>query len=446
MIFIIMPALAQRVYGGESAYKIPSTEVTGYYKAELAYRYPQNAAFSKFLHLFQLELHTSFSDKARLIAIGRVTYNSIYDFEDFFTVNPLQTAFKRTPAEIASFAPERSLAELREFYLDWNFPSADVRLGKQIVRWGMIEGFRITDEINPLDFKEFILRDVGDRYVPLWMANATFYISDMSLQALVIPDLTFHQPARPGTEWEEFQIPPQTDEPARSPDNWEGGIRFSENIDGWDSSLSYFYDWDDFPAAFRGAFGNEGVLPFKPRYTRLHNVGFSTSKNISGAVGAVEMAYVRGKYFETGIDTNGNGVLDSADTFGEIEADYFKYGLSIDVNPYDTDITVQYSQSIVPHYDSTMLTDQIESGASLFIRKEWLNSRLLTQFSVLYFFNHAEALIRPRVDYKWSDSIKLSAGADFFSGERKTDLNSGFRFIGFFKDHDRIYGEVKYSF
>ncbi|MHB8482128.1 MAG: DUF1302 family protein [Nitrospiria bacterium] len=425
--------------------RYPYTEVMGYYKIEVAYRYPQNAAVSKFLHLFQLELHTYFSDKIRLTSIGRVIYNSVYDFESFFEVNPVRPEFKRTPAEIAGFGPIRTDSELREFYLDWTGQLVDFRIGKQIVRWGLIEGFRITDEINPLDFREFILREVGDRYIPLWMVKGNFYIHDMNLETLFIPDLTFNRPADPGTEWEEFQIPPGTETPTNSPMNWEWGVRLSENIQGWDSSVSYFYAWDDFPAAFRGAFGNQSALTFQPRYTRLHTFGFSTTKNISGTVAGIEAAYVHGKYFETGFDTNGNGVLDSGDTFGEVSQDYFKYGLSMDVNWLDSDITFQYSQTILPKYDPTMLADQVESGGSLFIRKEMLNGRVIPQFFVLYFFNHNEALIRPRIDYKWSDTIKLSFGGDLFSGQRQTDLNADFPFIGFFKDHDRIYVEFKYS-
>jgi hypothetical protein len=394
-----------------------------------------------------LELHTSLSEKARLVTIGRATYNSIYDFEDFFTVNPLRTEFNRTPADIAAFDPQRFFAELREFYLDLNFPAADLRLGRQIVRWGIIEGFRITDNINPMDFSEFILREVGDRYIPLWMAKGDFYLNDMTIETLFIPDLTFHQPARPGTEWEEYQIPPGTETPTNSPINWEWGVKLSQNIKGWDSTISYLYNWDEFPGAFRGAFGsNAAALTFTPRYTRLHTVGFATSKNIEGAVLGFETAYVHGKYFETGVDTNGDGILDAGDTFGEMEEDYFVYGLSTDVNWHDADITLQYSQTILPHYDPTLMTDQVESGASLFIRREWFNSRVLTQFSVLYFFNHNEALIRPRVDYKWSDHLKLSAGGDLFSGHTNINLNSEFDFIGFFKDHDRVIAEAKYSF
>ncbi|MBI1824577.1 MAG: hypothetical protein HY200_03380 [Nitrospirae bacterium] len=443
VIFIIFGS-SQKAFA-ESG--IPATEWMGYAKTELAYRYPQNAAFTKFLNLFQLELHTTFSDRIRLVSIGRVTYNAIYDLEDFFEVNPLRKEFSRSAAEISAFSPRRSDALLREFYLDWNSSMLDLRLGKQIVRWGLIEGFRITDAVNPMDFTEFILREVGDRYIPLWMAKGDFYFGDISLETLFIPDLTFHQAAPAGTEWEEFQIPPGTETPTNSPINWEWGVKVSENILGWDSSFSYLYNWDQFPGAFRGAFGNStGTLTFTPRYSRLHNVGLTTSKNIAGAVMGFETAYVHGKYFETGADTNGNGLLDSGDTFGEMEEDYFVYGVSADVNWYDSDITLQYSQTILPHYEQNLMTDQVESGTSLFIRREWLNSRILTQFSVLYFFNRNEALIRPRIDYKWSDHLKLSGGGDFFSGHRSDELNSEFHFIGFFKDHDRIIAEVKYSF
>jgi hypothetical protein len=279
------------------------------------------------------------------------------------------------------------------------------------------------------------------------MAKEDFYFGDLTVEALLIPDLTFNQPALPGTEWEEFQIPPNTVTPANSPVNWEWGIRFAENIGGWDSSFSYLYAWDQFPGAFRGAFGSDAAtLTFTPRYTRLHTFGLTTSKNIEGAVLGIETAYVHGKYIETGIDSNHDGVLDEGDTFGESEQDTIAYGVSADFNWKETDITFQYSQTILPHYQPDLMTDQVVSGASLFIRKQWLNNRLLTQFSTLYFFNHEEALIRPRVEYKWSDHLKLSTGADLFSGHHSSSLNSEFDFIGFFKDHDRIIGEARYSF
>ena len=446
VLFFFSEGIVQIASGEENGSRFPRLEVSGYYQTELAYRYLQNAAFSKFLHLFQMELRSEISDSLRITAIGRATYNAIYGLESFQDVNPLRTEFNRTPAEIAAFLPQRVTSELREFYADANFHAADFRVGKQIVRWGIIEGFRITDEVNPLDFGEFILREVGDRYIPLWMVKSDVYMSNMSLEILFIPDLTFHQPAQPGTEWEEFQIPPGTQNPSNTPENWEWGLRLSKNIRGWDSAVSYLYAWDDFPAAFRTSFATGVTTPFTPHYTRTHSLGFNTSRNIEGAVVGVEADYVLGKYFETGVDTNGNGVLDSGDAFSEVSKDYLKYGLLLDYNWHDIDFTTQFSQSIIFHYDPIVMEDQVSNGASFFVRREWLNGRLNTQTGILYFFNHNEALIRPRVDFKITDTLRVSGGADIFSGSNSVDLNTSFNFIGFFRGHDRLYTELRYSF
>ncbi|WDT81620.1 MAG: hypothetical protein MPW14_07815 [Candidatus Manganitrophus sp.] len=111
---------------------------------------------------------------------------------------------------------EQKDTELREFYLDLFFPRFDLRIGKQIVRWGVVEGARVTDEVNPLDFQEFILREIQDRYIPLWMVKADLYFDPNTVEILWIPDLEFHKPASVGSEWEQFQVLEGLETPPRT--------------------------------------------------------------------------------------------------------------------------------------------------------------------------------------------------------------------------------------
>ena len=116
----------------------------------------------------------------------------------------------------------------------------DFRLGKQIIRWGIVEGWRILDEVNPLDFKEHILRDVADRYIPLWMAKGDYYVGPLTIEGLWIPDIRGHEPAPLRSEWSQFQKLPDLQKVPRNIKNSEGGVRVSGMVKGYEFALAYF--------------------------------------------------------------------------------------------------------------------------------------------------------------------------------------------------------------
>lgn len=414
---------------------------------ETAYRYRESAAFTKLLTYYQVEARYAHSSRLKWTGIGRLSYDAIYDLQDLDTTNPFQDRFASEPRDISRV--KHFYSRIRELYADLLFEKADLRIGKQIARWGVIEGFRITDELNPLDFNEFLLRDLTDRYIPLWMVKADYYFQETTVEWIWIPDLTFNRPAPPGSEWEEFQLPPALEEPPKTLLNTETGLRLSGNVKGADLAVSYLDAWDDFPAASRTIFGLAGDLSqratdFVPRYYRLRTFGLSASKGIGGDLFKGEAAYGIGKVFGTlPVDFNGDGVSDRT----ELKRDHLKYGLGWDTRlPGAVTAFFQFSQQWIFNHDPSLIADRVESGTSLFLQKNLMYDRLILKFFVLYMVNDREALIRPRAEYQWSDHLKVSFGADLFEGKAGNIQQDDFRFIGFFNLNDRIYTELRYSF
>lgn len=431
-----------------SAFLLPSDfQVDQFIQNELAFRYREEPAVTKLLTFYQLDARYPFFDNVRLTFIGRIAYDTIYDLQDLSTINPFGNRFDPDlpqPTEVKHFFPR-----VRELYVDFFFEKVDLRIGRQIARWGVIEGFRITDELNPLDFSEFILREITDRYIPEFMVKADYYYLDTVWEGVWIPIPSFHRPAPRGSEWEEFQIPPNLEEPAKRIENGNVGTRISHRIGGWDVSASYLYAWDAFPAASRTIFGLAGSTAtrdarFKPRYHRVHTLGATASKGVMGSVIKGEAAYVLGKVFGTEpIDLDGDGVSDIV----ELKRDYLKYALGWDVRLYGVDIFWQFSQQWIPNWDPGILQDRLETGASIFVQKNLMYDRLLLKFFVLYTVNNREALIRPRVEYRFTDRLKGAFGADIFEGDLGEPSNpDSFNFIGFFDLNDRVYTELRYSF
>ena len=182
----------------------------GYLKNETAYRIIDPQAFTKILNIVQLELHYRFLPNVELTGVGAIWYDAVYNLEDIDTIAPRKyptsiLITNPTPQQIPQIQVE-NVRQVdvktwqflgRELYLDVNLPAMDIRAGKQIVRWGVVEGARVTDEINPLDFSEFILRDVSDRYIALWMLKTDIYLpGEFIFENIIIPEVQSDRPWR----------------------------------------------------------------------------------------------------------------------------------------------------------------------------------------------------------------------------------------------------------
>jgi hypothetical protein len=81
-----------------------------------------------------------------------------------------------------------------------------------------------------------------------------------------------------------------------------------------------------------------------------------------------------------------------------------------------------------------------------------MHDRMMVQALILFFQNDVEWLIRPRMEYAVTERVKLSTGVDILRGNI-SDAKPGqeptpgqFHFVGFFKNHSRVYFELQYSF
>jgi len=415
-----------------------AVEITGRLQQELAYRISDPRGLTKGLSFLQLEGAQWLGARTRLTAIGRAWYDPVLDMRDPADLNPKLGADYR-----ASFVG----AELKEAYVDVLGEAVDLRLGRQIVRWGVLEGARITDRVNPLDFREFLFRDVEDRYIPLWMARANWYPGALQVQVLMIPDMTFHKPAPAGSEWEEFRLPPGIRTPAVSPKNTEWGLLVGGRAGETDLTASYLYTWDDFPAAFRSVFGVGGQptgVDFDPRYERLHVFGVTASRTLGRTVGSFEAAYDHGKHLATD-----PGALPASGD--EIARDMVRWGTGLDANLEGVDVSLLYFQEHVLGWKPFIPVERVERALSLLLREEVLNNRVELRLLTLYFHTGHQYVLRPRVEYRWTDHVKLAVGLDLLGGERggapgDPDAVRDFRFVGYLKDHDRIDTALSYRF
>ena len=425
----------------------PNLEIDQFIQNESAYRYQYDPAVTKLLTFYQLEGRYKIREWARLTVTGRIAYDPIYDIQPLSVTSPFGDRFDPTaprPTFVKHFYPR-----VREAYVDLFFSKLDLRIGEQIARWGVIEGFRITDELNPLDFSEFLLREVTDRYIPVAMVKADFYQGDTTWEGVWIPQLIFNRPAPPGSEWVEFQLPPNLKNPPERFINSNAGIRVTRQIAGWDLGGSYLYAWDSFPSASESIFGLSGISShqasrFTPSYHRIHTLGVSFSKGIEGNVLKMEAAYVIGKFFGTNAFLP--NTTNTSDVF-ELRRNYLKYAFGWDTKVFGVDTFIQFSQQRIFDWDPTILQGRVQNGLSFLFQKNLLYDRLILKMLILYMPDSREAMIRPRMEYRFTDRLKGAMGVDLFEGTLGSLSGPGtFHFIGYFNLNNRVYSELRYSF
>ena len=84
---------------------------------------------------------------------------------------------------------------IREAYIQKNFETVDITLGKQQIVWGKADGVFITDVVSPKDLSEFLLRDFEEIRMGVtslkidWALPETF-IEEHNLSIVLIPIFT----------------------------------------------------------------------------------------------------------------------------------------------------------------------------------------------------------------------------------------------------------------
>lgn len=437
--------------------------VTGYVKNETAYRFDEPRSITKIRNIAYISANRFFGSSVKFTFSAWAYYDLAYDLFNYDTISGRAVRESKQPlvfVENLANQKDSPVAEVRELYLDLFLENTDIRIGKQFVIWGVLEGVRVTDEINPIDFRELILLDLLDYRIPLWTFKLDHYASIGKFEFLWIPDVRHNEPAPPGSEWELLQTVPNT----RAPPEFglrasEVGLKYTTDIGDAEVAFSYFYTWDDFPTIFRNVRLNSAQDPvFFPTYTRITMYGATIVKPLGITILKGELAYVPDKYFGIhSVDQNGDGFLDNN---GAVKKQHLRWGLGIDVNYWGIDFSPSFVQWIIFNYDNSLIQDQYDTSFNLFVRKVFPEYSAVFSMLLIRLINLHEMFVAPKVAFNVTDHFEISVGLDLFYGKISrfgpesvgggvANLNNvveDAQFFGNFHNNDRVFTEFKYTF
>lgn len=335
---------------------------------------------------------------------------------------------------------------LKELYLDLNFESFDIRVGKQQIVWGKADGVFITDIVSPLNLTEFLLPDFDEIRTGVIATKFDYYIGNNTFELIWIPIFTptekpaassmwFIQPDFPATPT--FNYAKEMIEPTL--ENSEVFVKYTAMTSLIDFEMMAAYTWDDNPAMYvdkEFAIDTATQTPYlsglliTPEHHRLYVGGGSFSTEIAGYILRGEAAYYNSKYFQTEDMTQPGGL---------IQKDYLHYLVGVDFNLGGVVLSTQFIQQTILDYDNPILNVETENTMTFLVRYDMFRETLHLELFSYVGLTSEDALIRPKITYDFEDSFSIMLGSNIFVGDE-----SG-RF-GQYRDNSMIYTKIKYNF
>ena len=381
---------------------------------------------------------------------------------------------------------------LREFYVDYHSTDWEVRVGKQMIVWGEIDGFRLLDLVNPFDLRQFILDDYEDSRMPQWGIDAKWRFwpgkPNRNLEFVFIPNWRSNYLMVEGSQWEvdelkvfrggtnafnyfdallgplySFEL--NDEKPANTLGNASYGLRYKDILQtkrgALAYTLSYFYTLDyNFTPFVRGwspvfGFGSTngrspagfpGFINAPTRvdleYRRRHILGATFNYTLGYWQLRGEFAYTINNH--VGVDPLKNP--SSTHQTMALQRDTFNYCLGFDRSIFtDWFISGQIIQNVVIDAPSNMvkglsLRDRrsVDTFFTLVVQKLFYNDQMTIQ-SLIAYGTEGEWWISPMFKWETTQNSTVSLGAQIFEGNPYDTL-------GQFDRNDLIFTRIRYSF
>jgi len=328
--------------------------------------------------------------------------------------------------------------ELREAFVDLRLGRLDLRAGRQIIAWGRADGVNPTDNLSGQDLTLLVPDDV-ERRLGTTAVRASYYLGDVSLSGVWLPEFRGHEFALPA--------PPAGITYVREDQQWpadQWAMRAEQTGRTVDWSVSYFRGKDLAPDL--GVAGQAGgPLGVQLSHHRVRVFGADMAANVGRFGVRAEGAYVGTEdssgsdpftknpfvYLVAGTDRTFGGLLN-------LNVQYLYRHVLADpimpASPVDFASVVATQQAIL-----NSQTRRSQHGASLRLSYKWLHDTLEAECAAAGYAGPRGAVVQPKVAYAVTDHWKVLAGAEIFSGETSS-------LFGLMRRNSTGYAELRWSF
>ncbi|MCR9278030.1 MAG: OprO/OprP family phosphate-selective porin [Pseudomonadaceae bacterium] len=333
-------------------------------------------------------------------------------------------------ADLASYdGPSRPLslgshgiAEIRDAYVDVRFDSGQLRIGKQQIVWGELDGIKVLDVLNPASFERFILDDFDESRISLWSAWLDLSLADWRIELALIPDATVHDiprapgwfaPTAPRYRYGATQASPELAISQRGAVEREGTVaaRVSRFVAGWDVQFVASTGLDFEPLAeVEVVSGSAQLATYHRRRTVL---GFALAGGVGPFVLRTEVAYSPGRHFSSRLESTASNSL------AETEADQWRGALAVEMNaPAGVFVNAQLLVDHVSNASDGLVRPETDRIVTLAARRSFNYETVVAELRAYRSLTDDDQLLRAKLRWSLGDRTALVLAAEQFSGTR----------------------------
>ncbi len=361
---------------------------------------------------------------------------------------------------------------LHEGYLLYAHKNLSMTIGKQIVRWGKTDQLSPVDNLNPQDLRLFMLPELEERKIPLWMLRLQGFADNWSWEALYIPWFENSDIDYFNSDWSIFRhltediktsnldpsfkayadrtIIIDRDKPANNLGNGEFGGRLSATFGQIDFSLSYLYGWENQPTIKNfpigtlqvdGSFSQDNLeeLPSQPGLIfRDERIAVTYKRQ---QVAGLEFETTLGPFGLRGEAAHFDRMSFLSSDLTSIRKPVFHTVLGLDYSSAnDWYFNTQFSYMKILNYSNRILYFEDDNLALMGeISKLIFNHNLELRLRYNYTISDKSYYLEPTMTLKYFTNLEIELGANILGGNSDT-------LFGSFEETDQIFGRVKYYF
>ena len=322
---------------------------------------------------------------------------------------------------------------LREAFVEHSQKKWGIKLGRQIVTWGVADGLQVTDIISPMDYTEFLAQDYDDIRIPVNALRLSYGGMSVKAEVIFVPIPEYYElPTDPENPWgislNGMNCEMNHHTPSKRISHSEYGARLCAYLNSVDFSFCALRTYNKIPAFSLAGITPEGLLSVDAYYGRMTMLGTDLSVSAGNfviraeAAAYLDMLHTPKNYM--GAAKRGN------DLVSLIGLDWYPGN--------DWTLMLQYCHTHI--FGDDELSNYHNSGmATVNISKALLrNTMKLGAFGRIDCANNGAFFIRFNAEYQLTDDIAITLGYDWFRADAGM--------FALYKDNSEVWGKVKYSF
>lgn len=381
--------------------------------------------------------------------------------------------------------------ELGEAWVEYANRHANVRVGTQKFRWGVLDVIRPNDQLNPREYEDPFLTEERDRKIAVPALSVDIFApppsdrwrtDDLALSLVWEPVAVPWRFPLPGERWfapaalsadtiavgalpgtpcpcvlPVTQVARNASAPARQFDNGNVGVRLGGTTAGVDWHVMLFDGYDPAPSFdTRIELGGTEDAPrvdtqLQPAYIRYPTVGADLETDMGDWVVRGEAAFKFQRPWSFELDQLTKQIVNDPDAIASlidgqsltlptyVLRDAVEWGIGADSVFGATTAIVELYQVLLFNNDVPLLVRDVDTRVSANAQSQWFRERLLTDLLGVWGIDAGYALVRAEASFAWTDGIRLELGLLGIWGNRDS-------LVGQYERNSQAYGRVTYTF